>query len=324
MARLASAVVWFTLRMLRWFVRWVSRRYVAGPQMMDAVKVMKRLSEEGNGFTIDVLGEEIATMEETIFFQQEYDRLIDVIIEHELDAHLSIKPTAFGLLLDERVATEAIATLAMRAKKNGIYLRLDMEDHRVTDATIELVLELHRRGCTNVGTVLQGRLHRTLADIERMAEILGNQADHRICKGIYLEPETIAHTDREAIRTATNAAVTMALESGAYVGIATHDRPLIDHALSELERLGMGPGRSDPRASTGKEFPGKGPGYEFQMLLGVQGRIRRRLLAEGHRTRVYLPYGEQWYEYSMRRLRENPTIAWAVMKAFLLPWTNRP
>ena len=99
---------------------------------------------------------------------------------------------------------------------------------------------------------------------------------------------------------------------------------IIDHALSELERLGMGPGRSDPRASTAKNFPGKGPGYEFQMLLGVQGRIRRRLIAEGHRTVVYLPYGEQWYEYSMRRLRENPTIAWAVMKAFLLPWTNRP
>lgn len=317
-------VVAMTVRMPKWFVRWVSRRYVAGATLDDAVAVMKRLSAEGACFTVDVLGEEISSMHEAKFFLDEYIRVMNAINQHQLDANLSIKPTAFGLLINPDEGLKNIRTLVAMAAENEMFVRLDMEDHRVTTDTIEVVLKLHEEGLTNVGTVLQGRLFRTLADIEELEQRLGMNADYRICKGIYLEPESIAHTRYADIVEATNASVSRMLEAGAYVGIASHDLPVINHTLSELEKLGMGPGMSDPRTNAAPQRPAKGPGYEFQMLLGVRGPLRRRLLAQGHRTRVYVPYGEKWYEYSIRRLKENPTIGAQVAKAFLMPWTNRP
>ncbi|MEK9651644.1 MAG: proline dehydrogenase family protein [Poseidonia sp.] len=317
-------VVAMTVRMPKWFVRWVSRRYVAGATLDDAVAVMKRLSAEGACFTVDVLGEEISSMDEAKFFLEEYIRVMNAIKQHQLDANLSIKPTAFGLLINPDEGLKNIRTLVAMAAENEMFVRLDMEDHRVTTDTIEVVLKLHEEGLTNVGTVLQGRLHRTLADIEELEQRLGMNADYRICKGIYLEPESIAHTRYDDIVEATNASVSRMLEAGAYVGIASHDFPVINHALTELEKLGMGPGNSDPRTNAAPQRPAKGPGYEFQMLLGVRGPLRRKLLAQGHRTRVYVPYGEKWYEYSIRRLKENPTIGAQVAKAFLMPWTNRP
>jgi proline dehydrogenase len=317
-------VVAMTVRMPKWFVRWVSRRYVAGATLDDAVAVMKRLSAEGACFTVDVLGEEISSMDEAKFFLDEYIRVMNAIKQHQLDANLSIKPTAFGLLINPDEGLKNIRTLVAMAAENEMFVRLDMEDHRVTTDTIEVVLKLHEEGLTNVGTVLQGRLHRTLADIEELEQRLGMNADYRICKGIYLEPESIAHTRYDDIVEATNASVSRMLEAGAYVGIASHDFPVINHALTELEKLGMGPGNSDPRTNAAPQRPAKGPGYEFQMLLGVRGPLRRKLLAQGHRTRVYVPYGEKWYEYSIRRLKENPTIGAQVAKAFLMPWTNRP
>ncbi|MBL6733756.1 MAG: proline dehydrogenase family protein [Candidatus Poseidonia sp.] len=317
-------VVAMTVRMPKWFVRWVSRRYVAGATLDDAVAVMKRLSAEGACFTIDVLGEEISSMDEAKFFLDEYIRVMNAINQHQLDANLSIKPTAFGLLINPEEGLKNIRTLVAMAAENEMFVRLDMEDHRVTTDTIEVVLKLHEEGLTNVGTVLQGRLHRTIADIEDLEQRLGMNADYRICKGIYLEPESIAHTRYDEIVEATNASISRMLEAGAYVGIASHDFPVINHALSELEKLGMGPGKSDPRTNAAPQRLAKGPGYEFQMLLGVRGPLRRKLLAQGHRTRVYVPYGEKWYEYSIRRLKENPTIGAQVAKAFLMPWTNRP
>ena len=317
-------VVATTVRMPKWFVRWVSRRYVAGPTLDDAVRVMKRLSAEGACFTVDVLGEEISSLDEATFFLEEYIRVMDAIQEHGLDANLSIKPTAFGLLIDADAGMANIRTLVERAAKHEMFVRLDMEDHRVTTDTIEIVLKLHEEGLTNVGTVLQGRLHRTLDDIEHLEKRLGGMADYRICKGIYLEPEAIAHSQYNDIVVATNEAITSMLRAGAYVGIATHDLPVVNHTLASLKDFGMGPEVADPRPNAGPPRPNKGPGYEFQMLLGVRGPLRRKLLNEGHRTRVYIPYGEKWYEYSIRRLKENPTIGVQVAKAFLLPWTNRP
>ncbi|MGB1588304.1 MAG: proline dehydrogenase family protein [Poseidonia sp.] len=317
-------VVATTVRMPKWFVRWVSRRYVAGPSLEDAVQVMKRLSSEGACFTVDVLGEEISTLEEATFFLEEYIRVMHSIEEHGLDANLSIKPTAFGLLIDPEQGLQNIRQLVQMAAEREMFVRLDMEDHRVTTDTIKVVLTLHQEGLTNVGTVLQGRLFRTLRDIDHMETELGPQADYRICKGIYLEPSEIAFESYRDIVDATNAAVDRMLDAGAYVGIASHDHPVIDHALSALKAHGMGPGIEDPRSNAGGPRTNKGPGYEFQMLLGVRGPLRRKLLNEGHRTRVYIPYGEKWYEYSIRRLKENPTIGTQVAKAFLMPWTNRP
>ena len=313
-----------TLRMPKWFVRWVSRRYVAGSTLDDAVRVMKRLEAENACFTIDVLGEEISSMDEAKYFLEEYVRVMNSIVEHNIDANLSIKPTAFGILIDADKGFENIESLVKQAAEHDMFVRLDMEDHRVTTDTIQIVHKLHENGFTNVGTVLQGRLHRTLDDINDVETTLGSMADYRICKGIYLEPEDIAYTSRGDIRKGTNEAIRDALVKGAYVGIASHDQPVVDYSLKTLDELNMGPLKADPRENAGQERKGKGPGYEFQMLLGVCGPLRRKLAKQGHRTRVYIPYGEKWYEYSIRRLQENPTIGLQIAKAFLMPWSNRP
>lgn len=320
----SRTVVAATVRMPKWFVGWVSRRYVAGPSLNDAVEVMQRLSSEGACFTVDVLGEEITNLEQANFFLEEYVRVVDAISSNKLDANLSIKPTAFGLLIDKKKGMENIEKLVRMANEHNMFVRLDMEDHRVTTDTIQVVLDLHRQGLTNVGTVLQGRLFRTLDDINDLEEDLGPAADYRICKGIYLEPEEISYSGYQDIVDATNACIDRMLAAGAYCSIASHDLPVVEYAKSALESHGMGPGIPDPRPNAGPARNAKGPGYEFQMLLGVRGPLRRKLSAAGHRTRVYIPYGEKWYEYSIRRLKENPTVGAQVAKAFLMPWTNRP
>ena len=167
-------------------------------------------------------------------------------------------------------------------------------------------------------------MHRTPGDIADLCHFTGNQADFRICKGIYLESSEIAHTSYWDIVHATNSAIDSMLDSGAYTAIASHDLPIIEHSLEALESRGLGPGIEDPRHDS--KIPrsrGKGDGYEFQFLLGVRGNIRRRLAKQGHRTRIYLPYGTKWYEYGMRRLRENPDVAVHVTRSLLMPWTNR-
>tara|TARA_B100000900_G_scaffold357231_1_gene327404 strand:- start:379 stop:1356 length:978 start_codon:yes stop_codon:yes gene_type:complete len=320
----SKLVVGMTIRMPKWFVGWVSRRYVAGNNIDEAIRVMQRLSKENACFTVDVLGEEITTMDEAQYFYDEYARLIEEIIKHKLDSNLSIKPTAFGLLIDAEKGYRNIKNLVEMAAKHDMFVRLDMEDHRVTQDTIDVVVNLHNEGLNNVGTVYQGRLFRTLDDIDYLEQKIGAAADYRICKGIYLEPEEIAHTGYSEIVSATNASIDKMLAAGAYCAVASHDKPVIDHALSALKSYGMGPGIEDPRENSGQPRNGKGPGYEFQMLLGVRGPLRRKLAAQGHRTRVYIPYGEKWYEYSIRRLKENPTVGAQVAKAFLMPWTNRP
>ena len=273
--RFSRMIVAMTVRMPRWFVGWVSRRYVAGPNLDDAVKVMKRLSKEGACFTIDVLGEDITSMEEATFFLEEYKRVITAISENNFDSNLSIKPTAFGLLLERDTGMDNIEALVSMANEHEMFVRLDMEDHRVTDDTIQVMLDMHEKGLTNVGVVLQGRLFRTIEDINNIAQKLGKSADYRICKGIYLEPEDISHTERQPIIKATNDCIDAMLDAGAYVGIASHDYPVINHTLDALERRKMGPGKKDPRPNAGDERPRKGPGYEFQMLLGVRGPRRR-------------------------------------------------
>ena len=307
----------------KFIVGWVAKRYVAGTDLESAMRVMRSMKSQDTCFTLDVLGEEITNFEEADFFVGEYHRALNAIVAEGMDANISVKPTAFGLLIDEKRALENIENITSVAAKNDIFVRLDMEDHRVTQSTIDIVTEMHDRGLTNIGTVLQSRLFRTSDDISSLASRLDGNSDVRICKGIYLESEDIAHTRYHDIVAATNKAVDELLDSGAYTAIASHDLPIINHAIAALNERKMGPKTADPRENAGAERIGKGPGYEFQMLLGVRGNIRRKLAKDGHRTRVYLPYGSRWYEYSMRRLRENPDVAWHVAKSIIMPWTNR-
>ena len=222
-------------------VRMVASRYVAGPKLEDAITTMKTLSSEGACFTVDVLGEEITSMDEANFFLKEYSQLIDSIIENNIDAHISIKPTAFGLLIDEELAFDNILNITRKASENDIFVRLDMEDSRVTESTIELMIRIRSEGLKNIGVVLQGRLFRTISDIDKICQELGHNSDFRICKGIYLEPEEIAHTGYREIVDSTNMAIEHMLRNGAYTAIASHDYPVIDNSLSLLEKYGLSP-----------------------------------------------------------------------------------
>jgi proline dehydrogenase len=241
--------------------------------------------------TVDVLGEEITREEETRAITQAYRDVLAAIGEDSLNANVSIKPTALGLGLSYELCRENLLDILSA----GIFVRIDMEDATTTDDTLRLYRELREDGHENVGVVLQARLRRTLDDIAALADL---RPSVRICKGIYLEPAAIAFADAEAIRVNFLRCLDALFDGGSYVGIATHDEWLIGESLARVSRRGLG--REE---------------YELQMLLGVREERRDELVAEGHRLRVYVPYGEQWYEYSVRRLQENPAMATVIARA---------
>jgi proline dehydrogenase len=268
-------------------VRKVSSRYIAGPTLEDACRVVRTLNEAGKMATIDVLGEHIDEPEQARALVDEYDEVFDAIERNGLDSNVSIKLTALGLGIERDLALENAEEVVRHAAESGNFVRIDMEESDHTSRTLELYRELRGRGYDNVGVVLQSRLRRTLRDIRSLADLTPNV---RLCKGIYLEPELIAYQGYQEVRDNFVAALDLLLAGGSYVGIATHDEWLIEQSL---ERVG-GMEREE---------------YEFQMLLGVRSLRGDKLVREGHRLRIYTPYGKQWREYSMRRLQENPKIA---------------
>jgi proline dehydrogenase len=273
----------------------VARRYVAGDTLDDAAHTLRALNEEGAMGTVDILGEEVREPVKATAAVAEYLRLLERIEDEKLDANISIKPTMLGLNIDQALCEENLLNIVGRAAEFDNFVRIDMEDHTCTDNTIRLFRQMHEKYPSTVGVVLQSYLHRTIADINDLLPLAPNI---RICKGIYREPREIAWKDFETIRANFVFATEKLLSSGAYVGIATHDPHLVWAGMQIVDRLGMDRDR-----------------YEFQMLLGVDPELRRIILANGHRLRVYVPYGRDWYPYSIRRLRENPTIAHHVVRA---------
>ncbi len=274
----------------------VARRYVAGTTIEDAVRTLGALNAEGAMTTVDVLGEEVREAERAKTAVAAYLRLQETVDRENLDRNISVKPTMLGLKLGQAFCLEQVAAVVSRAKELGIFVRIDMEDHTCTDATLSLYRQL-RESHDNLGVVLQAYLHRTITDIDGLLPLKPNI---RVCKGIYREPRAIAWKDFGTVRANFVYAVEKLLAGGAYVGIATHDPYLVWAGMSLVDRLRLTPDR-----------------YEFQMLLGVDPELRRIILDNGHRLRVYVPYGEDWYPYSMRRLRENPTVARHVIRAML-------
>jgi proline dehydrogenase len=264
-------------------VRRIADRYIAGEEIDDAVATVSELNAEGKTATIDVLGEEIHNAEEAQQIVDAYGDAIEAIGEHGLDANVSIKPTALGLKLGYDVGRRNLETVVRHALERSNFVRIDMEDSTTTDDTLRMYRELRDVGLDNVGVVLQARLRRTLDDIAALADLRPNV---RICKGIYLEPESIAYTDFEEIRASYVRSLEALVETASFVGIATHDEFLI----SEGKRIAR-------------------ERYEFQMLLGVRESLGEELVRGGERLRIYVPFGRQWYEYSLRRLQENPRIA---------------
>ena len=274
----------------------VAARYVAGEELADAGRVIRELDAEGAVTTIDILGEEVHDRELAEKALDEYRDLLVAIQESGLDdCYVSVKPTQLGLAIDEGFCRDNLEQLVEEASAAGIFVRLDMEDRTATDGTLRIYRHLRER-TAQIGTVLQAYMRRTLEDIAELPE----GANIRLCKGIYVEPRGTAWKGYETVRHNFIAALEKLFERGAYVAIATHDEYLICAAVALIDRLGLGRER-----------------YEFQMLLGVEAQLRRILIAGGHRLRVYVPYGRHWYQYSTRRLRENPKIAGHVMRAML-------
>ena len=274
-------------------VRKVSRRYIAGDHLDDALSAIKNLNASGVRGTIDILGEFIDRIEQARAAREIDFNILDGIRTSGVDANLSVKLSSLGLKIDFEFCCAATKAILERAA--GKFVRLDMEDSSCTDLTLNLYRRMRAEGFTNVGVVLQAYMRRTAADIDALP------ADHlnvRLCKGIYVEPEAIAFKPRVEVQNNYTMLLRKLVDKGAYVGIATHDDVLIDDAYRLISDRGL------PKTS-----------YEFQMLLGVREDKRTQIVRDGHGMRVYVPFGEQWYGYSMRRLQENPKIAVYIIKA---------
>ncbi len=276
-------------------VRRVASQYIAGRTLDDARRVVAALNAEGLRATVDVLGEEIARPDEAEAIARAYRDALAAITADGLDANISIKLTGFGLKLDEQLCRELVSGVVADAEARGTFVRVDMEDSSTTDATLELYRSLRAAGHDNVGVVLQAALRRTLSDIEALAPLAPSV---RLCKGIYVEPAHVAFQGFDEVRHSFVECLDALLAGTGRVAIATHDEWLLERALERVAAIE--PGR-----------------HEFQMLLGVRGGRARSLVAEGHPVRIYVPYGEQWYEYSLRRLQENPRVAGYVAKDVL-------
>lgn len=273
-----------------------AKNYIAGERLQDAVNEVKKLNSRGIMATMDVLGESVANKDESLLAKTECIAVLNAIKENNLNSNLSIKPTQMGLLLDEEFCYQQVRDLVEKAGQYNNFVRIDMEDSSCTDKTINLYLRL-RKDYDNVGIVLQSYLRRTYDDVIRLN---AEGANYRLCKGIYIEPEKIAFQGKQEVRDSFMRSLKRMLDDGNYVGIATHDSLLYNAASEYIAKNHI------PREA-----------YEFQMLLGVREDLRDKIVADGHRLRIYVPFGKDWYKYSIRRFNENPNVAGSVLKNML-------
>lgn len=276
-------------------VGFVAKRYVAGETLEAAIDLVKQLNAEGAMVTMDVLGESVPNKEKALDYVEQYCHVFEAIEREQLDCNVSTKPTMLGLNLDESFCIDQYHKLYRIALEHGNWIRIDMEDHPYTDSTLR-IYKLMQAEYGNAGTVLQSCLKRTPNDIDELPK----PANIRVCKGIYLEPPEISWRGFAKIRESFIADVEKLIVRGDYVAIATHDEYLVQAGTELVNKYGL-----------------ERDQYEFQMLLGVLPDLRHRIIEQGHRLRVYVPFGKDWYPYSTRRLRENPNIATHVVKAFI-------
>jgi proline dehydrogenase len=274
-------------------VGFVAGRYIAGAEFEDASRVTKNLNAQRIMATMDLLGEDILDRSEAVAAKDSYREILREIDREHLDSNLSLKLTQIGLKHDKSFCEQNLREILLVAKDKKNFIRIDMEDHTCTDATLDLYKSV-RADFENVGVAIQAYLRRSQADV---LEFVKQRANFRLCKGIYIEPEAIAFKGREEIRYNFLSLLRIMLDSGAYVGVATHDDVLVDASCRIIGERKLSPDK-----------------YEFQMLLGVKEKLRLKLRADGHRVRVYVPFGKQWYPYSVRRLKENPAIAGYALK----------
>ena len=282
------------------FVWIFSRPYISGETIDDAMRVSKELNRDGIKVTLDVLGEFITNLDEAQANKKEYLHLIDVAFKTGIDGNFSLKPTSFGLLIDKNACYGHIRDIVIKAASYKGFIRIDMEDSPCTDLEIELFRKLKAEFPANVGLVVQAYLKRTLNDIKGLTD-LNNETyplSFRLCKGIYIEPEVIAFKKYEEVNQHFLEDLEYMLKNKIHVGIATHDKPLVEGAYKLIRKYNV------PENM-----------YEFQMLYGVTPKLRDSIVKEGHTMRVYVPFGKKWFGYSTRRLKENPKMASHIIKA---------
>lgn len=271
-----------------------AKRYIAGVKLEDGIRAVKELNAKGILATMDVLGEAVTTKKESEEAKNQCLQVLDAINEHKLNSNLSLKPTQIGLAIDEEFCYNQLVEILEKAKGYNNFVRIDMEDSPFTDATIKMFKRLKEK-YDNVGIVVQAYLKRTLNDVKSLNSIGTN---YRLCKGIYIEPKEISYKDYQKVRDNYLEILKQMLADGNYVGIATHDDYLVENAYKMIKEMNI------PKDK-----------YEFQMLYGVKENLRDKINADGHKIRIYVPFGEHWYKYSIRRLQENPNMAWYITKS---------
>lgn len=278
----------------RRIVKFFAKTYIAGDSVKDAVFVSQKLNDTGIMGTIDVLGEDVFNKDDAARATVECFEVLDMIVKNKLSSNQSIKLTSLGLKIDRELCLSNVNEIFAKAKENNIFIRIDMEDSSVTEDTI-WVFEEARKTYSNCGIVLQAYLKRTYDDALRLIE---SGTNFRLCKGIYIEPEDIAYKNRNEIRDNFLKILRLMLVKNSYVGIATHDDYLVEGAYKLI-----------------KELNKSIESYEFQMLLGVREGLRDKIVNDGHRMRIYIPFGTHWYQYSIRRFQENPQMAGYIVKS---------
>ncbi|MBC8366900.1 proline dehydrogenase family protein [bacterium] len=275
-------------------VRKFSSPYIAGEEFEDAARISAELRVDGIRSTMDILGEHVSVREQALTYTEAYLELIQSQDRLGLDRNVSIKLSMLGLTLDKDFCLENMNRIMACASSQGTKIRIDMEDSSCTDDTLWIYRTL-RAEHNDIGVVLQAYLHRSMDDVKDLADL---NPDYRLCKGIYIESPKVAIQDPVKINENFLKILEAMWDSGSYVGVATHDEKLIEKVKDLIRARGLGPER-----------------YEFQMLLGVQARLRDSLVAEGHPLRIYIPFGRDWYAYSLRRLKENPAVAGHVLRS---------
>ncbi|MFA8449669.1 MAG: proline dehydrogenase family protein [Bacteroidales bacterium] len=280
-----------------------SKRYIAGKSIQDAIKASQDLNKDNIKVTIDLLGEFITKLEEAEANKKTYIEIIETIEAAKIDGNYSLKPTMFGLLIDEEECYKHVREIVAKAAQYNNFVRIDMEDSQCVDIEIDIYNRVKKEFPNHVGLVLQAYLHRTLDDIKDFNGKYKSNVRHnfRLCKGIYVEPKEIAYKKYEKINQCFLEDLEYMFQKGMYPAIATHDRPLVEGAMKLIEKYNV------PKDK-----------YEFQMLYGVTPDLRKKVTSAGHTMRIYVPYGMQWFAYSTRRLKENPGMASHIIKALFI------
>lgn len=298
--RLIAAVLPYMPKRLVWIF---SKRYISGEYLADAIRESEKINAEGCAVTIDILGEFISRLEEAESFKIQYIEVIEQFSSRKIKGNFSVKPSMFGLLIDKEACYRIIREIVTVADKYNSFIRIDMEDSTCTDDEINIYNRLKDEFPKRVGLVIQAYMRRTLDDVKKLmkSDTTTSPLNFRLCKGIYIEDKSIAFKGYQEVRDHFIEDLEFMLKNDIFVGIASHDRYLVEQSMLLIKRLNIS-----------KEK------YEFQMLYGVNPKLRKSIVEKGYTMRVYLPFGTQWFNYSTRRLKENPNMVWHILKALII------